>query len=160
MNNGKICISVCAETADELLKQIKRAEDLADVIEIRFDCLQESEFDLALRKLSYLKCEKPFLATFRPKSKYAIFGCPFAESVSQEIKEKAQKATEYRESCWHKISKLKNVKLNDFETDILHEFLMTRFISDNKETDFFFSSETDKKLRGKQVIVSEHFFDK
>ncbi len=42
MNNGKICVSVCAETADELIEQIKRAEDLADVIEIRFDCLKDS----------------------------------------------------------------------------------------------------------------------
>jgi 3-dehydroquinate dehydratase/shikimate dehydrogenase len=41
MNNGKICISVCAETADELIEQIKRAEVLADVIEIRFDCLKD-----------------------------------------------------------------------------------------------------------------------
>ena len=47
MNNGKICISVCAETADELIEQIKRSEDLADVIEIRFDCLSESEFNIS-----------------------------------------------------------------------------------------------------------------
>lgn len=46
MNNGKICVSVCAETADELIQQIKRAEDLADVIEIRFDCLSKTEFNL------------------------------------------------------------------------------------------------------------------
>ena len=43
MNNGKICVSVCAETADEMIEQIKRAEDLADVIEIRFDCLENKE---------------------------------------------------------------------------------------------------------------------
>lgn len=46
MNDGKICVSVCAQTTDELIAQIKRAEDLADVIEIRFDCLDESEFDI------------------------------------------------------------------------------------------------------------------
>jgi 3-dehydroquinate dehydratase / shikimate dehydrogenase len=46
MNKGKICVSVCAETVDELLEQIKRAEELADVIEIRFDCLAENEFDI------------------------------------------------------------------------------------------------------------------
>jgi 3-dehydroquinate dehydratase / shikimate dehydrogenase len=69
MNNGKICISVCAETADELIEQIKRAEILADVIEIRFDCLNESEVKNVLKELKSLrqKLGKPFLITFRPK---------------------------------------------------------------------------------------------
>lgn len=67
MNNGKICISVCAQTADELINQIKRAEKLADIIEIRFDCVPESELKAARRKISQLKCKKPFLVTFRPQ---------------------------------------------------------------------------------------------
>ena len=74
MNNGKICISVCAETADELIEQIKRAEDLADVIEIRFDCLNENEFDIGFTKVKILIkiLEKSYknehyLVTFRPK---------------------------------------------------------------------------------------------
>ncbi len=45
MNKGKICISVCAGTVDELIAQIKRAEELADIIEVRFDCLDPKEFD-------------------------------------------------------------------------------------------------------------------
>jgi 3-dehydroquinate dehydratase/shikimate dehydrogenase len=64
MNNGKICVSVCAETADELIQQIKRAEDLADVIEIRFDCLKESQIEAALSNLPVSNC---LLATFRTK---------------------------------------------------------------------------------------------
>ena len=69
MNNGKICVSICAETADELIEQIKRAEDLADVIEIRFDCLEENEAKKMLNNLVSLrqKIGKPFLITFRPK---------------------------------------------------------------------------------------------
>ncbi len=67
MNNGKICVSVCAATAAELVEQIKRAEDLADVIEIRFDCFNENELKTALEKLKELNVRKPFLATFRPK---------------------------------------------------------------------------------------------
>ena len=65
MNNGKICISVCAETADELIEQIKRAEDLADVIEIRFDCLKENELDLFLPQFDRRQYSKLFLTTFR-----------------------------------------------------------------------------------------------
>jgi 3-dehydroquinate dehydratase/shikimate dehydrogenase len=65
MNNGKICVSVCAETADELFEQIKRAETLADVIEIRFDCLRKNEIKNAVENLP--KTAKQYLATFRPK---------------------------------------------------------------------------------------------
>ncbi len=67
MNNGKICISVCAETADELIEQIKRAEDLADVIEIRFDCLNEIEFEEALQKISNLNFRILFWLPFAPR---------------------------------------------------------------------------------------------
>jgi len=76
MNNGKICISVCAETADELIEQIKRADELADVIEIRFDCLDKDELNLPdLEKsqkvldkiLNEQNREKDFLLTFRPR---------------------------------------------------------------------------------------------
>ncbi|HEY8562089.1 MAG TPA: shikimate dehydrogenase [Pyrinomonadaceae bacterium] len=73
MNNGKICVSVCAETADELIEQIKHAEDLADIIEIRFDCLDKSElsiFDDKKRYEFYKKLpatKKSYLTTFRPK---------------------------------------------------------------------------------------------
>ncbi len=65
MNNGKICVSVCAATADELFGQIKRAEELADVIELRFDCLRKNEIENAVGNLP--KIDKPYLATFRPK---------------------------------------------------------------------------------------------
>ena len=64
MNNGKICVSVCAETAEELIEQIKRAENLADVIEIRFDCLNIGELDSALSNLPVIN---NLLATFRTK---------------------------------------------------------------------------------------------
>jgi 3-dehydroquinate dehydratase/shikimate dehydrogenase len=71
MNHGKICVSVCAKTADELIEKIKRAESLADVIEIRFDWLNDwKQIGLVLQNLSqttysYRKFE--ILATFRPK---------------------------------------------------------------------------------------------
>src|SRR5215213_1050196 len=72
MNNGKICVSVCAATADELIEQIRRAEDLADVIEIRFDCLNESEMERTrfapiLEQIKQTRSKIPVLATYRPK---------------------------------------------------------------------------------------------
>ena len=45
MNNGKVCVSVCAETADEMIANIKRAEQYADVIEVRFDCLRGDQIE-------------------------------------------------------------------------------------------------------------------
>ncbi len=69
MNKGKICVSVCAETANEMLEQIKRAEDLADVIEIRFDCLDEIEIEKFYTTLdrNWEISDVPFISTFRPK---------------------------------------------------------------------------------------------
>ncbi len=70
MNNGRICISVCAETADALVEQIKRAENLADLIEIRFDCLKDdSQIKELFLSIENLRSEikKPLLFTFRSK---------------------------------------------------------------------------------------------
>jgi 3-dehydroquinate dehydratase/shikimate dehydrogenase len=64
-NNGKICISICASTADELLDLITRAEHLADVIELRFDCLEPGAIDEVLDTLPFIS--KPYLFTYRPK---------------------------------------------------------------------------------------------
>lgn len=80
MNDGKICVSVCAKTADELIEQIKKAEELADVIEIRFDCLNESEFDClnvrssqeVFNKIFREKFKKTILQTFRPKEQGGV----------------------------------------------------------------------------------------
>ena len=65
MNNGKICVSVCAETADEMIAKIKQAEEFADMIEVRFDCLPESEFESTFDKLPTV--EQTYLLTYRPK---------------------------------------------------------------------------------------------
>ncbi|MCY7344775.1 MAG: shikimate dehydrogenase [Pyrinomonadaceae bacterium] len=64
MNKGKICVSVGAETADETIAQIKRAQDSADVIEIRFDCIEPEQ---TFKTSAYLASEKPLLLTYRPQ---------------------------------------------------------------------------------------------
>lgn len=63
MNNGKICISVCAKTADEVMELVRDAEPLADVIEVRFDCVESSESE---KTISALNLQKPVLFTYRP----------------------------------------------------------------------------------------------
>lgn len=65
MNNGKICVSVCAETADEMIAKIKQAEEFADVIEVRFDCLLSGEISVLRSQISDQRFDSPLLATFR-----------------------------------------------------------------------------------------------
>jgi shikimate 5-dehydrogenase len=65
MNNGKICVSVCAETADEFIKKIRQAEKFADVIELRFDCLKSDQLNIAMKMLAEINTGKPLLATYR-----------------------------------------------------------------------------------------------
>ncbi len=73
MNNGKICISVCASTVEELLAKMAVADETADVIEVRFDCLSPAEFDppgmLPREKFEKIlsATRKPILTTFRTK---------------------------------------------------------------------------------------------
>jgi 3-dehydroquinate dehydratase/shikimate dehydrogenase len=65
VNNGKICISVCAETSADLIDQIRRAEPLADVIELRFDCLHAKYLIDAPNVIRAANVSKPLIATLR-----------------------------------------------------------------------------------------------
>ncbi|MGH9946847.1 MAG: shikimate dehydrogenase [Pyrinomonadaceae bacterium] len=66
MNNGNICISICAKTADELFKKVERAEPLADLIELRFDCLEPSEIKTVLKRIADLpEMSNTLIATYR-----------------------------------------------------------------------------------------------
>ena len=65
MNNAKICVSVFSDKADELISLMRRAEAVADVIELRFDGLDPEGIRVAFEQL---KSEKQILLTMRPKS--------------------------------------------------------------------------------------------
>ncbi|MEP7214368.1 MAG: shikimate dehydrogenase [Acidobacteriota bacterium] len=93
MNNGKICVSVFASTADALCEQIGRAEPLADVIELRIDHLDPSEIDKFLGSIPQI--EKRYLFTYRPRSQ----GGPLEISLDE------------RKAFWVKI----HSKLRDFD---------------------------------------------
>ena len=104
MNNGKICVSVYAETADEFIKKIKQAAEMADVIELRFDFLPEVEIDKVLSKSDALRqhIQKPFLFTFRPAEQGGMRKLTFNE----------------RASFWNRASD-STESLVDVETDII-----------------------------------------
>lgn len=67
MNKGKICVSVCAGGLDEFINGIRNAAELADIIELRFDCLTMRDIEKLLKRLPGLKIPKTLLATFRSK---------------------------------------------------------------------------------------------
>jgi 3-dehydroquinate dehydratase/shikimate dehydrogenase len=68
MNKGRVCISICAGTASDLTSKIENAELLAEVVEARFDCLDGSEIEEALRVItgSPERYSRFLLATLRP----------------------------------------------------------------------------------------------
>ena len=63
MNHGKICISTCARAAAELFDQIRQADALADIVEVRFDCLDDDPAETTER-LPEISSE--YLFTYRP----------------------------------------------------------------------------------------------
>jgi 3-dehydroquinate dehydratase/shikimate dehydrogenase len=70
--NARICVPVCARTLDELREAVVRADEVADIIELRLDCLDEGQLDPArpglvelLDKLAQA-VRAPFIVTFRP----------------------------------------------------------------------------------------------
>jgi 3-dehydroquinate dehydratase/shikimate dehydrogenase len=150
-----IVVSVCAKTAEELVEQIKKAEEIGDVIEVRFDCLNEDQFDKAVTELSRLKHEKQILATCRPKSRKAEFMCdkripPYTDEESEVI----SKARKQRISEWSQILTLENVTMVDLEGDIHLSCLLN---CDNEISIFKSISDRVKK---RKIILSEHVFEK
>lgn len=58
-----ICVSICAESADEMRRRALTASEHADIIELRLDCLAPDELPNALAFLSFAK---PVIVTRRP----------------------------------------------------------------------------------------------
>ena len=100
MNNGKICVSVCGETVNEFIENIRRAEKFADLIELRFDCLRTAEIEKLLSKIKDFNCE--FLITFRP----------IEDGGNRQI------SRDERLNFWKIISKFDNAKVLDIEPNL------------------------------------------
>ncbi|MFN6963627.1 MAG: shikimate dehydrogenase [Pyrinomonadaceae bacterium] len=64
---GKICVSIYGTNAAETLDRIERARAGADLIEVRFDALDDTEIDRLLDELP-IESDK-YLFTFRPKER-------------------------------------------------------------------------------------------
>lgn len=65
---AKVCVPICVERLNELDSAIKRAAEVADIIELRFDCLEKEKLDEVMRDFDRLRklAVQPFIVTFRP----------------------------------------------------------------------------------------------
>jgi 3-dehydroquinate dehydratase/shikimate dehydrogenase len=159
-----IVVSVWGKTADEMIAGIKQAEEFADVIEVRFDSLEESEFDKTIEQISILDCEKPFLATFRPKNEHSRITPSKIIYESEEAKELHLKFSGERWQGWFKILNLTNIKYVDLERDIqgclFWDCVLMEFAENQDEkNEILQEKRLVGKLGGRELIFSEHFFE-
>jgi 3-dehydroquinate dehydratase/shikimate dehydrogenase len=69
-SQARICVPVCVPNASELSETVARASKLADVIELRLDCLEDGQLEDAFARLAEIiaKTPRPFIITNRPAS--------------------------------------------------------------------------------------------
>jgi 3-dehydroquinate dehydratase / shikimate dehydrogenase len=77
MNNGRICVSVCGETVDEVMDRIASAGNYADVIEIRFDCVDPDDVEALIDQIK--NSTRRLLITYRPKEQGGARSIPPAQ---------------------------------------------------------------------------------
>ena len=68
-NPARVCVPVCVRSAAELRPSIERAREVADIIELRLDCLEVDQLEAARAQLAALlgATSLPFVVTFRPR---------------------------------------------------------------------------------------------
>jgi 3-dehydroquinate dehydratase/shikimate dehydrogenase len=127
-NAAKICVPVCVSRAGELSQAITRAAEIADIIELRLDCLLETEFDSAKSILSSLiaKAEAPIILTMRSGEQ----GGRNSLSLDQRLQ------------FWSSIGSTDGNRLKDFELDLVEEYQRRR----------------DERVDWNKVICSHHDF--
>lgn len=66
---ARVCVPVCVNRAEELERSVERAAQLADIVELRLDCLDEDQLDAARTRLAAVLATTriPFVITFRPR---------------------------------------------------------------------------------------------
>jgi 3-dehydroquinate dehydratase-1 len=67
----RICVSIGAKTIKELSSSIKKALDLSDFLEIRFDFLEQADFSSAIKITDLVKSRSIF--TLRPLKQHGEF---------------------------------------------------------------------------------------
>src|SRR5436189_1054575 len=99
-----ICVPVCARTIAELESAALRAAEVADVVELRIDCLEDFEpSDLTTLRSVADKIARPLILTFRPTQQGGH----------------RQVVREARRTFWKQCSQVFKNELFDVELDLL-----------------------------------------
>jgi 3-dehydroquinate dehydratase/shikimate dehydrogenase len=107
-NSAKLCVPVCVARASELAPAIARAAEVADIIELRLDCLLAGELDPAKSSLGSLigKVEAPIILTMR--------GSEQGGRLSLDLDQRLQ--------FWASLGAAAENGLKDFELDLVQEY--------------------------------------
>ncbi|HYH85979.1 MAG TPA: shikimate dehydrogenase [Pyrinomonadaceae bacterium] len=107
----RVCVPVCVRHAGELRASVARAAEVADIVELRLDCLDEDQLEPALRQLAALFDEtpRPFIITFRP-----------AEQGGRRALDKRRRASFWHDffKRLHETTPMKAHVLADIELDL------------------------------------------
>ncbi|HEX8721639.1 MAG TPA: type I 3-dehydroquinate dehydratase, partial [Pyrinomonadaceae bacterium] len=81
---GRVCVPVCVRRAEELGPSVVRAAEFADVIELRLDCLEEGQLEIARARLAALlgATPQPFIITYRSREQGGSASAGLDERVS------------------------------------------------------------------------------
>src|SRR5205814_10196612 len=127
-NAAKICVPVCVERANELAPAIARAAEVADIIELRLDCLLVAELDSVKGISGSLigKAEAPIILTRRSSEQ--------GGRVSQSLDQRSQ--------FWASQGATTEKCLKDFELDVVQQY----------------AGRADERMDWSKVICSYHGF--
>jgi len=118
----KIAVPIVAETTKEAVAQIKKANSLADIIELRIDYLRPKPSEEDLRKL-FSACAKPSIATNRKKEEGGKFAGSDGERIAL-LKKAAELGAEFVDIEFSSGKKAKEIISNSKAKAILsyHNF--------------------------------------
>ncbi len=107
-NAAKICVPVCVPRASELSEAIARAARVADIVELRLDCLLAAEIESAKSILGSLiaNAGAPIILTMR----------------TGEQGGRASLSLDQRSQFWSSIGSAAESCLKDFELDLVQEY--------------------------------------
>jgi 3-dehydroquinate dehydratase/shikimate dehydrogenase len=127
----RICVPVCVQHRDELAAAIDGAAEVADIVELRLDCLPDNELEVATPSLAgFLKMTSvPTILTLRSAEQGGHTSADY----------------EARRRFWRSLDNLPGNSLIDLELDLVRDFAAV--------------SDAESSIDWSRVICSHHDFD-
>ena len=107
-SRAKICVPICVQHASELAAAIRSGAEVADIVELRLDCLEDNELDAAIKSLpgTINGAVTPTILTMRP------------------AEQGGQSSADYqtRQRLWSSLGQIPGSSLLDLELDLVIDF--------------------------------------